>query len=203
MYLQRSINLLLNSTVRPVTIEPCPPNSEIQTLQGPAVWALRAQTDKIEYSTVMRRVLEATPNLFMREGMAVDLDIGPNDEVSMVWGCMLRMVLVTGADSCSVFTCAVLNCAILSCVGSQLLGGREGCILILTQLACGYLWTLFRAASADPGRADVLRHHLPLPRGGRDHWHFHERLHLGRTPVYARRQVRLGAVPAPVIRLDC
>lgn len=50
-------------------------------VQGPAVWALRAQTDKIEYSTVMRRVLEATPNLFLREGMVVDLDLGPNDEV--------------------------------------------------------------------------------------------------------------------------
>jgi tRNA uridine 5-carboxymethylaminomethyl modification enzyme len=50
-------------------------------LQGPAVWALRAQTDKLEYSTVMRRVLEGTPNLFMREGMAVDLELGPNDEV--------------------------------------------------------------------------------------------------------------------------
>lgn len=49
-------------------------------MQGPAVWALRAQTDKIEYATVMRRILEATPNLFLREGMAVDLDIGPNDE---------------------------------------------------------------------------------------------------------------------------
>lgn len=50
-------------------------------MQGPAVWALRAQTDKIEYATVMRRVLESTPNLYMREGMAVDLDVGPNDEV--------------------------------------------------------------------------------------------------------------------------
>jgi tRNA U34 5-carboxymethylaminomethyl modifying enzyme MnmG/GidA len=51
------------------------------------VWALRAQTDKLEYSTVMRRVLEATPNLFMREGMAVDLDIGPNDEVKLSEAC--------------------------------------------------------------------------------------------------------------------
>ena len=50
-------------------------------VQGPAVWALRAQTDKVEYATVMRRILEATPNLFMREGMAVDLDVGPNNEV--------------------------------------------------------------------------------------------------------------------------
>lgn len=53
-------------------------------LQGPAVWALRAQTDKIEYSTVMRRVLEAMPNLFLREGMVVDLDLGPNDEVCIL-----------------------------------------------------------------------------------------------------------------------
>lgn len=39
------------------------------TLQGPAVWALRAQTDKLEYAAEMRRVLEATPNLYIREAM--------------------------------------------------------------------------------------------------------------------------------------
>ena len=39
-------------------------------LQGPAVWALRAQTDKIEYSQEMRRLLEQTPNLDIREGEA-------------------------------------------------------------------------------------------------------------------------------------
>lgn len=49
--------------------------------QGPAVWALRAQTDKLEYAAEMRRVLEATPNLFIREAMVTGLDIGPNDEV--------------------------------------------------------------------------------------------------------------------------
>lgn len=37
--------------------------------QGPAVWALRAQTDKLEYAAEMRRVVEATPNLFIREAM--------------------------------------------------------------------------------------------------------------------------------------
>ncbi len=58
-------------------------HSNVCAVQGPAVWALRAQTDKIEYATVMRRVLEATPNLFLREGMAVDLDVGPNDEVRL------------------------------------------------------------------------------------------------------------------------
>jgi tRNA uridine 5-carboxymethylaminomethyl modification enzyme len=45
------------------------------------VWALRAQTDKLEYAAEMRRVLEATPNLFIREAMVTGLDIGPNDEV--------------------------------------------------------------------------------------------------------------------------
>lgn len=49
--------------------------------KGPAVWALRAQTDKLQYAAEMRRVLETTPNLFIREGMAVDLDIGPNEEL--------------------------------------------------------------------------------------------------------------------------
>lgn len=38
-----------------------------RVLQGPAVWALRAQTDKLEYAREMRRVLEATPNLSIRE----------------------------------------------------------------------------------------------------------------------------------------
>jgi len=49
--------------------------------KGPAVWALRAQTDKLEYARVMRGILENTPNLYLREGMAVGLDVGPNEEV--------------------------------------------------------------------------------------------------------------------------
>lgn len=70
--------------------------------KGPAVWALRAQTDKVEYSAAMRRVLEATPNLEIREGMAVGLELGPNDEVAGVrtyWGLVFRapaVVLTTG-----------------------------------------------------------------------------------------------------------
>ena len=46
--------------------------------------ALRAQTDKVEYAQEMRRILEETPNLFLREGMAVGLDLGPNNEVQGV-----------------------------------------------------------------------------------------------------------------------
>jgi tRNA uridine 5-carboxymethylaminomethyl modification enzyme len=49
--------------------------------KGPAVWALRAQTDKREYSSVMRMVLESTPNLDLREGMVTSLVLGPNEEI--------------------------------------------------------------------------------------------------------------------------
>lgn len=49
--------------------------------RGPAVWALRAQTDKREYSRLMRQVVENQPNLWVREGMVTDLILGRNDEV--------------------------------------------------------------------------------------------------------------------------
>ncbi|GAB4476990.1 MAG: tRNA uridine-5-carboxymethylaminomethyl(34) synthesis enzyme MnmG [Elainellaceae cyanobacterium] len=49
--------------------------------RGPAVWALRAQTDKREYAAVMRTIVENQENLTLREGMATDLVLGKNDEV--------------------------------------------------------------------------------------------------------------------------
>lgn len=52
--------------------------------KGPAVWALRAQTDKIEYSQIMKQVLENQPNLDVREGMVVDISLDANDAVSDV-----------------------------------------------------------------------------------------------------------------------
>jgi tRNA uridine 5-carboxymethylaminomethyl modification enzyme len=44
--------------------------------KGPAVWALRAQTDKHEYAREMRAVLEAQPDLEIREAMAVGVQVG-------------------------------------------------------------------------------------------------------------------------------
>jgi len=41
--------------------------------RGPAVQSPRAQADRALYRTEMRRVLEATPNLHLRQGMVVDL----------------------------------------------------------------------------------------------------------------------------------
>ncbi|MDY6785404.1 MAG: tRNA uridine-5-carboxymethylaminomethyl(34) synthesis enzyme MnmG [Cyanobacteriota bacterium] len=49
--------------------------------RGPAVRALRAQTDKREYAKVMKNIVETQENLVIREGMATDLVLGKNDEV--------------------------------------------------------------------------------------------------------------------------
>ena len=49
--------------------------------RGPAVWALRAQTDKREYALVMKQIVENQENLSVREGMVTNLVLGKNDEI--------------------------------------------------------------------------------------------------------------------------
>ena len=70
--------------------------------RGPAVWALRAQTDKREYAAVMKEIVENQENLTLREGMVTDLVLGPNDEVvgvqtyfGVTFGCK-AVILTTG-----------------------------------------------------------------------------------------------------------
>jgi tRNA uridine 5-carboxymethylaminomethyl modification enzyme len=53
----------------------------LNSSRGPAVWALRAQTDKREYAAVMKTLVENQANLTLREGMVTDLVLGANDEV--------------------------------------------------------------------------------------------------------------------------
>ncbi len=43
--------------------------------RGPAVWALRAQTDKRDYARRMLQLLQHTPNLSLREAMVTGLEI--------------------------------------------------------------------------------------------------------------------------------
>ena len=70
--------------------------------RGPAVWALRAQTDKREYAAVMKTIVENQPNLTVRESMVTDLVLGNNDDVigvetyfGVAFGCK-AVVLTTG-----------------------------------------------------------------------------------------------------------
>ena len=74
----------------------------LNSSRGPAVWALRAQTDKREYASVMKSVVENQENLVLREGMATDLVLGNNDEIvgietyfGMAFGCK-AVILTTG-----------------------------------------------------------------------------------------------------------
>ncbi|BAY69188.1 glucose inhibited division protein A [Trichormus variabilis NIES-23] len=53
----------------------------LNSSRGPAVWALRAQTDKREYAAIMKNIVENQENLSIRESMVTDLVLGANDEV--------------------------------------------------------------------------------------------------------------------------
>ncbi|XP_024023035.1 uncharacterized protein LOC21395411 [Morus notabilis] len=52
--------------------------------RGPAVRALRAQTDKREYAMEMKKIVENTPNLSIREAMVTDVILGMNDDIEGV-----------------------------------------------------------------------------------------------------------------------
>ncbi|KAI9165355.1 hypothetical protein LWI28_012454 [Acer negundo] len=52
--------------------------------RGPAVQALRAQTDKREYAMEMKTIVESTANLSIREAMVTDILLGKNDNVEGV-----------------------------------------------------------------------------------------------------------------------
>ncbi len=45
----------------------------LNTSKGPAVWASRAQADKLQYELYMKRVIETTPNLELKQGQAAEI----------------------------------------------------------------------------------------------------------------------------------
>ncbi|MBA2493289.1 MAG: tRNA uridine-5-carboxymethylaminomethyl(34) synthesis enzyme MnmG [Acidobacteria bacterium] len=73
--------------------------------RGPAVQSPRAQADRALYRTEMRRVLEATSNLHLRQGIIVDLIIGN----SKVIGVKLQDTRTFGSKSVIVATGTFLN----------------------------------------------------------------------------------------------
>ncbi|XP_050384896.1 uncharacterized protein LOC126801555 [Argentina anserina] len=56
----------------------------LNTSRGPAVRALRAQTDKREYAMQMKEIVESTPNLYIREAMVTNILLGKNDDIEGV-----------------------------------------------------------------------------------------------------------------------
>src|SRR5262250_3324848 len=45
----------------------------LNSSRGPAVWSPRAQADKAGYRYVMRRILECTPNLFIKQAEVIEI----------------------------------------------------------------------------------------------------------------------------------
>ena len=73
--------------------------------RGPAVQSPRAQADRSLYRTEMRRVLEATPNLHLRQGVVVDLLI----ENNVVIGVEMQDTRRFGAKAVVIATGTFLN----------------------------------------------------------------------------------------------
>ncbi|MFA0814992.1 MAG: tRNA uridine-5-carboxymethylaminomethyl(34) synthesis enzyme MnmG [Anaerofustis sp.] len=72
----------------------------LNTAKGAAVYSLRAQADKQKYHTEMKRTIEQTPNLFLKQQQAVDLIVedGTVSGVVTQTGCIYRTKAVVIAS---------------------------------------------------------------------------------------------------------
>ncbi len=119
--------------------------------RGPAVWALRAQTDKREYAVEMKKVIENQPGLFLREGTVVEVIIakdrilGATTQFGVSYGCK-ALILTTGT---------FLNGKIW--VGSRSMSaGRAGEFAVtgLTETLQSYGFVFDRLKTGTPARVD-------------------------------------------------
>ncbi|NCU77093.1 MAG: tRNA uridine-5-carboxymethylaminomethyl(34) synthesis enzyme MnmG, partial [Synechococcaceae bacterium WB7_1C_051] len=94
--------------------------------RGPAVWALRAQTDKRAYAQKMLELLQTTPNLSLREAMVSGLEVeGKPGENGRICGINTYFGSVYGADAVVLTTGTFLAGTIW--VGNQSMSaGRAG-----------------------------------------------------------------------------
>ena len=67
--------------------------------RGPAVWALRAQTDKRLYSRQMLQLLQHTPNLALREAIVTGLETTGEGDQQRISGIRTYFGSVYGADA--------------------------------------------------------------------------------------------------------
>ena len=67
--------------------------------RGPAVWALRAQTDKRLYSRQMLQLLQHTPNLALREAMVTGLETSGEGDQQRISGIRTYFGSFYGADA--------------------------------------------------------------------------------------------------------
>ena len=93
--------------------------------RGPAVWALRAQTDKRLYSRQMLQLLQHTPNLALREAMVTGLETTGEGDQQRISGIRTYFGSVYGAEAVILTTGTFLGGRIW--VGHQsMAAGRAG-----------------------------------------------------------------------------
>jgi tRNA uridine 5-carboxymethylaminomethyl modification enzyme len=112
----------------------------LNTSRGPAVWSPRAQCDKALYRVKMREVLEAQPNLFIKQAEVIDLVFDESSEPASQQvsasaqntktsrrcvGLLLRDGRVVSAKAVVVTTGTFLN-GLIHCGEQQYAAGRSG-----------------------------------------------------------------------------
>jgi tRNA uridine 5-carboxymethylaminomethyl modification enzyme len=93
----------------------------LNTSRGPAVWSPRAQCDKALYRVRMRELLEAQPNLHIKQAEVVDLLL----DTGTVKGLILRDGRTIHANATIVTTGTFLN-GLIHCGEVQYSAGRSG-----------------------------------------------------------------------------
>jgi tRNA uridine 5-carboxymethylaminomethyl modification enzyme len=99
----------------------------LNTSRGPAVWSPRAQCDKALYRVKMREVLEAQPNLYIKQAEVIDLLIehAQDNQNRTVRGLKLRDGRTIHAAATIVTTGTFLN-GLIHCGEQQYTAGRSG-----------------------------------------------------------------------------
>jgi tRNA uridine 5-carboxymethylaminomethyl modification enzyme len=124
--------------------------------RGPAVWALRAQTDKRAYAQQMLQILQNTPNLSLREAMVTGLEIDGNPgENASIRGVRTYFGSTYGADAVILTTGTFLAGTIW--VGNQSMpAGRAGeqAAEGLSEALRGLGFQIDRLKTGTPARVD-------------------------------------------------
>ncbi len=97
----------------------------LNTSRGPAVWSPRAQCDKQQYRVKMKQVLEAQPNLCIKQAEVAELLIDGHGDSRRVQGLRLRDGRTVSACAIVVTTGTFLN-GLIHCGEQTYPAGRNG-----------------------------------------------------------------------------
>ncbi|MDP1834306.1 MAG: tRNA uridine-5-carboxymethylaminomethyl(34) synthesis enzyme MnmG [Chlamydiales bacterium] len=117
--------------------------------KGPAVWAPRAQADKIAYASEMKRRMENTPNLFIMQGMLDDLIVEDGRIAAVVTKEGVRY-----DTHCLIISSGTFLKGLLHIGETQFSGGRAGDMssVKLSESLSNYKFKLGRLKTGTPPR---------------------------------------------------